>query len=117
MVTVPVSTGGRRRRVTAAAALTIRVRVHADGEFSLTSVPGPGNPGIVDLEVAVLDVRPQPILNAVQVEIANPTGDGFRILLDLGLDVRSGVAAGRLGDEVAAADPMTNGEERPDDDR
>ena len=38
---------------------------------------GPGNPGIVDLEVAVLDVRPQPILNAVQVEIASPAGDGF----------------------------------------
>ena len=46
---------------------------------------GPGHPGIVDLEVAVLDVRPQPILNAVQVEIANPAGDGVRILLDLGL--------------------------------
>ena len=50
-----------------------------------TSGSGPGNPGIVDLEVAVLDVRPQPILNAVQVEIANPAGDGVRILLDLGL--------------------------------
>ena len=46
---------------------------------------GPHNPGIVDLEVAFLDVRPQPILNAIQVEIANPAGDGFRILLDLGL--------------------------------
>ena len=50
-----------------------------------TSGSGPGNPGIVDLEVAVLDVRPQPILNAIQVEIANPAGDGIRILLDLGL--------------------------------
>jgi hypothetical protein len=48
--------------------------------------PGtPGNPGIVDLEVAVLDVRPQSVLNAVQVEIASPAGDGIRILLDLGL--------------------------------
>ena len=27
----------------------------------------------------------QPVLNAIQVEIANPTGDGIRILLDLGL--------------------------------
>ena len=45
----------------------------------------PSNPGIVDLEVAVLDVRPEPALNAIQVEIANPTGDGVRILLDLGL--------------------------------
>ena len=45
----------------------------------------PGNPGIVDLEVAVLDVRPQPILAAIQVEIANPAGDGFRILMDLGM--------------------------------
>ena len=50
-----------------------------------TSGSGPGNPGIVDLEVAVLDVRPQPLLNAVQIEIANPAGDGVRILLDLGL--------------------------------
>jgi hypothetical protein len=45
----------------------------------------PSNPGIVDLEVAVLDVRPEPALNAIKVEIANPTGDGVRILLDLGL--------------------------------
>ena len=41
--------------------------------------------GILDLEVASLEVRPVPVLNAVQVEIASPTGDGFRILLDLGL--------------------------------
>ena len=46
---------------------------------------GPGNPSIVDLEVASLDVRPQPLLDAIQVEIANPAGDGIRILLDLGL--------------------------------
>jgi hypothetical protein len=45
----------------------------------------PGNPGIVDLEVAVLDVRPQPLLAAVEVEVVNPAGSGFRILLDLGL--------------------------------
>ena len=41
--------------------------------------------GIVDLEVAHLEVRPQPILNAIEVAIASPTGDGVRILLDLGL--------------------------------
>ena len=46
---------------------------------------GPSNPGIVDLEVAFFDVRVQSVLNAVQVEIANPAGDGFRILLDLGM--------------------------------
>ena len=50
-----------------------------------TSGSGPHNPGIVDLEVAVLDVRPQPILAVVQVEIADPAGDGVRILLDLGM--------------------------------
>ena len=54
--------------------------------MSTTTPPaGGGNPGIVDLEVAHLDVRIQPILNAVQVEVANPAGDGFRILMDLGL--------------------------------
>jgi hypothetical protein len=56
----------------------------SDARYMVASWPG--NPGgIVDLEVAVLDVRPQPVLNAVEVEIANPTGDGVRILLDLGL--------------------------------
>ena len=50
-----------------------------------TSGGSPGNPGIIDLEVATLDVRVQPVLAAVQVEIANPAGDGFRILLDLGM--------------------------------
>jgi hypothetical protein len=51
---------------------------------STTTPPGGGgNPGIVDLEVSYLDVSPQPVLAAVQVEIANPTGDGVRILLDL----------------------------------
>lgn len=51
-----------------------------------TSGSGPGNPGgIVDLEVAVLDVRVQPVLAAVEVEVANPAGDGFRMLLDLGM--------------------------------
>ena len=30
----------------------------------------PSNPGIVDLEVAVLDVQTEPALNAIQVEIA-----------------------------------------------
>jgi hypothetical protein len=46
---------------------------------------GPSNPGIIDLEVAHLDVRVAPILNAVQVEISNPAGDGFRILIGLGM--------------------------------
>jgi hypothetical protein len=50
-----------------------------------TSGSGPGNPGIVDLEVAFLDVRVQPVLAAVQVKIANPAGDGVRLLLDLGM--------------------------------
>jgi hypothetical protein len=52
---------------------------------SSTPPTGGGNPGIIDLEVAVLDVRAQPVLAAVQVEVANPAGDGVRILLDLGL--------------------------------
>ena len=54
---------------------------------STTTTPpaGGGNPTIVDLEVATLDVRVQPILQAVQVDIANPAGDGFRILMDLPL--------------------------------
>jgi hypothetical protein len=55
------------------------------GNPSSPSGGAPGNPGIVDLEVAVLDVRVQPVLNAVQVEIVNPVGDGVRVLLDLGL--------------------------------
>ena len=39
---------------------------------------GPGNPGtIVDLEVAFLDVRVQPVLAAVQVEIANPSARAY----------------------------------------
>jgi hypothetical protein len=48
-----------------------------------TGPSGPHNPGIVDLEVATLDVRVAPILNAVQVEIANPVGDGVRVYLDI----------------------------------
>ena len=41
-----------------------------------TSTPGswPGNTGILDLQVAVLEVKPEYALNAVQVEIANPDG-------------------------------------------
>ena len=54
---------------------------------STTTTPpaGGGNPGIIDLEVATLDVRVQPVLAAVQMEIPNPTGDGFRVLMDLPL--------------------------------
>ena len=33
----------------------------------------------------VLDVRVQPVLNAIQVEVANPAGDGVRLYLDLGM--------------------------------
>ena len=50
----------------------------------LRPVELPGNP-IVDLEVAFLDVKVQPVLAAVQVEIADPSGSGFRILMDLPL--------------------------------
>jgi hypothetical protein len=46
----------------------------------------PGNlSGIVDLEIDVLDVRPDYALNAVAVEIISPSGDGVRMWFDLGL--------------------------------
>jgi hypothetical protein len=44
----------------------------------------PGNTGIIDLQVDVLEVKPEYALNAVQVEIANPDGNGVRFWLDLG---------------------------------
>jgi hypothetical protein len=53
---------------------------------STTSTPGswPGNTGIIDLQVDVLEVKPEYALNAIQVEIANPDGNGVRFWLDLG---------------------------------
>jgi hypothetical protein len=46
----------------------------------------PGNlSGVVDLEIDQLDVRPDYPLAAVAVEIVDPTGDGVRFWLDLGL--------------------------------
>jgi hypothetical protein len=42
-------------------------------------IPTPGNvSGIVELEIDVLDIAPDPALNAVRVEILNPTGDSVR---------------------------------------
>jgi hypothetical protein len=56
--------------------------------------------GIVELEVDQVTIRPDYPLNAVEVEILNPAGDGVRLLLDLGaaLDVglRIGIACARL---------------------
>jgi hypothetical protein len=50
---------------------------------------GPGNPpsisGINEIEVDVFDMAPDFGLNAAQIEIPNPTGDGIRCWLDLGL--------------------------------
>jgi hypothetical protein len=37
------------------------------------------------LEIDVLDIAPEPALNAVRVEIVNPAGDGVRVWLDLPL--------------------------------
>ena len=45
-----------------------------------TSGGSPGNPGIVDLEVGSYAVRPDFPLNAIEVEIVNPVGDGVRCL-------------------------------------
>ena len=55
-----------------------------------TTPSGAGSPpgnlsGIVDLEIDQLDVRPDYPLAAVAVEIVNPTGDGVRFWLDLGV--------------------------------
>ena len=63
-----------------------------------TSTPGswPGNTGILDLQVDVLEVKPEYALNAVQVEIANPDGNGVRCWRDLGaaLDLAMRLVAG-----------------------
>lgn len=63
-----------------------------------------GNPpilsGINDLEIDQIDIRPDPALDAVAVEIVNPQGNGVRFWLDyaLGLDtaLRIATACARL---------------------
>ena len=56
--------------------------------MATSSVPTDGSPGkltgIVDLEIAQLDVHPDYGLNAVAIEIVSPKGDGVRLWLDLG---------------------------------
>ena len=51
--------------------------------MATSSVPTDGSPGkltgIVDLEIAQLDVHPDYGLNAVAIEIVSPKGDGVRL--------------------------------------
>ena len=64
---------------------------------------GAGNPGIVDLEVGTYDVRPDFPLNAVQIEIVDPTGAGVRCLfgwaqaLDIALKIATATTRLRGG--------------------
>jgi hypothetical protein len=78
---------GRRQRWNATAAPNHQRR---DTTPMATTPSGAGSPpgnlsGIVDLEIDQLDVRPDYPLAAVAVEIVNPTGDGVRFWLDLGV--------------------------------
>jgi hypothetical protein len=57
-----------------------------------------GNPTITDLEAAHVGVRAEFDLNAVELEITNQDGAGFRILLgwEQGMDLALRIAVTRL---------------------
>ena len=59
-----------------------------------------GNPAIADIEAAHIGVRPEFDLNAVELEITDQDGEGFRVLLgwEQGMDLalRVAVAVTRL---------------------
>ena len=60
----------------------------------------PGNPSIIDTEAAHVGVRPEFDLNAVELEVTDQNGEGFRTLLgwEQGIDLalRVAVAVTRL---------------------
>ena len=53
-----------------------------------------GNPAIIDIEAAYIGVRPEFDLNAVELEVSDQDGQGFRTLLgwEQGMDLALRVA-------------------------